>query len=400
MEEIVYDDVSYKGEPGTLTVNDKVFHYQAHATKTSVKCSWARVEKRQLSPETAKAHMIKLILISGKTAVFTVADRASLEELRNDMQARMEAARGRNQDDMTFRSNTSDFTKSMKSSEDKMDFTSRSTKSVNWQDEPVKPKAQRTGSSAASKRSTTSVQRYEEKQQDRNDGMGWCCFGTLFCWLLVCCICVAIAIAAFLVYWFVLKDSDVLEEVGIVESQNKSLPPDWGHEERYGIRAVEHEWDSEEVTLSYRVSDYILENSISYKVYDGLGCRTDANDITRSNQYLFIDFQHPKDEGPNLSNRGTGTRGPFDLTFSLNKGQISDAPFFVPIGLNTAQLNFCIGLSIDYNQVEWWKQKKEVSENDSCCFGGQVVEYIDILTVLFCGSLSSLRSTLWKRQFK
>ena len=63
------------------------------------------------------------------------------------------------------------------------------------------------------------------------------------------------------------------------------------------------------------------------------------------------------------SNKGTGTRGPFELHFALNKGQISDAPFFVPIGLNTAQLNFCIGLIVDYNQVEWWKKEKEVRVN-------------------------------------
>ena len=77
MEEIVYEDVGYKGEPGTLTVNDKIFHYQAHSTKTSVKCSWARVEKRQLSPETAKAHMIKLILYF---IIFVTLSRRTMKE--------------------------------------------------------------------------------------------------------------------------------------------------------------------------------------------------------------------------------------------------------------------------------------------------------------------------------
>jgi hypothetical protein len=41
----ILSNVSYKQEVGTLTMNDKVFHYQANApSKTSVKCSWARVE--------------------------------------------------------------------------------------------------------------------------------------------------------------------------------------------------------------------------------------------------------------------------------------------------------------------------------------------------------------------
>ena len=94
----MYEDVNYKGKAGSLTLNDKVFHYQANNTKTSVKCSWVRVEKRQLSPETANQNMIKLVLVSGKTAVFTVKNRVVLEEMRNDMQNRMDAAKTRIED--------------------------------------------------------------------------------------------------------------------------------------------------------------------------------------------------------------------------------------------------------------------------------------------------------------
>lgn len=352
MEEIVYEDVSYKGEPGHLTVNDKVFHYQSDTSKTSVKCSWARVEKRQLSPESAKAHMVKLILVSGKSAVFTVRDRETLEELRNDMQLRMEAAKLRTEDP-----NKASVTKSMKRSEDDLDRLDQSTKSVKWQDEPV-----RRASVNGSKTSYRETKRSYREEKD--DGWCGCLCGTLACWLLCCIICLLIAIAAFLVYWFVLKDEEVLEAVGINDSpaKDKNLPPDDGHEDRYGIRAVNHEWNSEEVTLKYMLSDYILDDSISYIVYDGLGCRTDANDITRSNQYLFIDWRLPKgDGGPDLYNKGTGTRGPYELYFTLNKGQIQDAPFYTQVGLETAQLNFCIGLSIDYNKVDYWSREQEVN---------------------------------------
>lgn len=366
MEEIVYEDVSYKGERGTLTVNDKVFHYQAHNTKTSVKCSWARVEKRQLSPETAKSHMIKLILVSGKNAVFTVHDRATLEEMRNDMQTRMDAARAR-QDD-TSRSTMSDFTKSQRMSEDRMDAsrasqTRASARGVAWQDEPIKPKKRSTTTRTTTTRASTNSTNTQQEETKRGDPCGWCLCGTLICWLITCCLCILIAIAIALIYWFVLKDSDevnsVLNDVGIKDS-DKSLPPDHGLEERYGIRAVNHEWDSEQVTLSYQLSDYIMDDSVSYILYDGIECRTSATDITRTNVYLFMDFSKPQDSKPNLSNKGTGTRGPFELTFSLNVGQLSDAPFFTPVGLDKAQLNFCVGLSIDYNKVEYWDEEKEV----------------------------------------
>jgi len=358
MEEIVFEDVSYKGEPGNLTVNDKVFHYQADSTKTSVKCSWARVEKRQLSPESAKTHMVKLILVSGKSAVFTVRDRETLEELRNDMQNRMEAAKARCADPnrASFR------TKSMRMSEDDLDRLDQSRKSVKWQDEPV-----RRGSVNNNKSRITSVREtrsYREEPKERDDDPCGCFFGTLMCWLFCCCICLLVAIAAFLVYWFALKDEDFLEAVGIDDSpiKNKDLPPDEGHEDRYGIRAVNHEWNSEEVTLKYMLSDYILDDSINFIVYDGLGCRTDANDITRSNQYIFIDWRLPKnDGGPDLNNKGTGSRGPYELYFTLNKGQIQDAPFYTQVGLETAQLNFCIGLSIDYNKVDYWSREQEVN---------------------------------------
>lgn len=101
---------------------------------------------------------------------------------------------------------------------------------------------------------------------------------------------------------------------------------DYGNEERYGIRAVHHEWTSEEVTLQYQLSDYILDDSIKYILYDGLGCRTDASDITQSNQYLFIDFSAPRDSEPNLANKGTGTRGPFELQFTVNKPKHRNCP--------------------------------------------------------------------------
>lgn len=338
-----YGDVTYKGEKGMLVVTDKVFHYTANgASKTSVKCSWGRVEKRQLSPENSDVHMIKFVLVSGKTAAFELPDRAALEELRKDAQSRMELAKQQ------------DVKSSRRASE--TGFGDPSTRSGrDWVDEPSERVTKRT-SNVQRRRSSTSGSR-------NGDACGWCCFGTLVCWLCVCIICILIALVAFLIYWFVVKDNEenVLKTIGIDDSPtvDRNRPPDVGEEERYGIRSVYHDWDQDSVTLQYKLSDYIMDNSIQYRLYDGLDCRNSNKDITRDGNWLFIDLKLPADGGADLTNDGRGSRD-VDIHFTLNKGEISEAPFFLPNGLEKARLNFCMGLIVNYNQVDYWSQVEEV----------------------------------------
>lgn len=331
----VYDDVTYKGEQGTLVINDKVFHYKAAHSNTSVKCSWARVEKRQLSPENSSTHMIKLVLVSGKTAIFQVKDRRTLDEIRKDAQARMDAAKKGGKGDMS---------KSQRDVEDRMDSNRQSDRK--WADEPV------------SRRNSNN----NNNNNDRSDPCGWCCVGTLVCWLCTCLCCLAILAAAFCVYWFVYRDNEdeILKQIGINDGPvDTTVPPDHGQESRYGIRSVNHDWNSEEVTLTYQVSDYILDNSLRYVLYDGLECRRNNNDITRGNTYLFMEMILPKDGGADLSNEGRGSRQ-VEIHFTINKGEITSAPFYYPNGLEKARLNFCIGLLVNYNRVDYWTQEKEV----------------------------------------
>jgi len=182
------------------------------------------------------------------------------------------------------------------------------------------------------------------------------------------CACITfllVAIAAFLVYWFIFQDDDdeVLRAIGIPDGPTTQLdtskPPDYGNEARYGIRSVFHDWNQDELTLNYKVSDYILDSSMHYVIYDGLDCRRSNNDITSSNKYLFIDFKLPTDGGADLTNEGRGSRD-VDLHFTLNKGEITQAPFFLPNGLDMGRLNFCLGLVVNYNQVDYWSRVEEV----------------------------------------
>lgn len=347
-----YGDITYKGEKGMLVITDQVFHYTANGTsKTSVKCSWNRVEKRQLSPENSPVHMIKFVLISGKTAVFEVPNREALEELRRDAQSRMDLAKA----NASMRASTA----SRRSSE--AGFTDPSTRSGrDWVDEP-------SDNGTVKRRASSTVQRRRSSTSGspNGDACGWCCAGTLVCWLCTIIICILIALAAFLVYWFVIKDNedDVLKTIGIDDSPtvDRNKPPDFGNEERYGIRGAYHEWDSEEVTLQYKLSDYIMDQSIDYRLYDGLDCRRSANDITGDGDWLFTRLILPNDGGADLTNEGRGSRD-VDINIKLNRGEITDAPFFYSNGLEAGRLNFCIGLIINYNQIDYWSRVEEVSQ--------------------------------------
>ncbi|CAB9516589.1 expressed unknown protein [Seminavis robusta] len=338
-----YANVTYKQENGTLTLNDKVFHYQADApSKTSVKCSWARVEKRQLSPASSKQHMIKMLLVSGKTAVFTVKNRQMLEDLRTSCQAHMEAAKAAKAIEDPKKS----IRQSQRDTEAAMD-SQRHSSVTSWRDEPVNNKNDK-----------------RDDDRDRDRFCAGCCAGTTFCLILICIICLLLAVTCFLIYWFVLKDTDavqnVLKETGI-KDKDRSRPPDVGEESRYGIRAVHHEWDSDEVSLQYELSDYIMDDSVKFILYDGLDCRLSDKDITRDNQWLFIFLNNPVgDGGAKLYNEGRGTRD-FEVHFTLNKGQITDAPFFTPNGLDAGRLSFCVGLSVSYNKVDYWEYTEEVN---------------------------------------
>ncbi|CAB9516588.1 expressed unknown protein [Seminavis robusta] len=327
-----YANVAYKQENGTLTLNDKVFHYQADApSKTSVKCSWARVEKRQLSPASSKQHMIKLLLVSGKTAVFTVKNRQMLEDLRTSCQAHIEAAKAAHAIEdpkRSIRQSQRDTT---------MDSQQRNASVTSWHDEPVNDE--------------------DYSKKNLNTLCSLICAGMICCIILMC-------IQFFLIYWFHLKE-DVqtifTETTGSIMEDDRSRPPDVGKESRYGIRSVNHEWDSDEVSLQYQLSDYIMDDSVKFILYDGLDCRRSDKDITRDNQWLFIFLNNPVgDGGAKLYNEGRGSRD-FEVHFTLNKGQITYAPFFTPNGLDAGRLSFCVGLSVSYNKVDYWEYTKEVN---------------------------------------
>lgn len=96
MEEVLYEDVKYKGKMGSLMLNDEMLVYQADPPyKSSVKCSWALIAKRQVCAKSAAQQHIKIVTLSGKTAAFYVRDRETLEEIREDMKQRINEMRAK-----------------------------------------------------------------------------------------------------------------------------------------------------------------------------------------------------------------------------------------------------------------------------------------------------------------
>ena len=188
------------------------------------------------------------------------------------------------------------------------------------------------------------------------------------------CLCFLILVVAVLavVYFVILKDdgNEILENIGVRTPRNESIPPDWGEEDRYGIRNVTYQWSDDFVTLKYEVSDYILDDSVSYILYDGDKCRRGAKDITDTDNHLFLSLRPPQDSGPKLQNEGTGNRT-FEIDLKLNKDSFTEAPYYVAAGLYAGQMTFCIGYSIIYNRVNYWEKELEVSLLD--CIGSSNV---------------------------
>lgn len=353
-----HDHVVYKDATGVLTCTDKLFEFEAQdGKKGSVKVSWARVEKRQLSPPNAPKPMMKLILTSGKQVVFEVPSRDVLEELRADVQSRMDYTAAQ----------AAAATQSQRDLENGIDGGQKSMRE--WVDEPEDAALTKNGNGR--KRVTTTTKRTittttDDSKDDRSSMWSCCCVGSIF-WVCICiCLLLLVAVVLGLVYWFVIKDSP--KDILGITSRNESQPPDWGHGERYGIRQVNYTFDTETLTLQYEISDYILDNSVSYILYNNDQCRKGKNNVvTNTDPYLFITIDDPKDNGANLKNNGQGSRE-FDVVVQLRKDTITNAPYYVSsgvVGINgqtQAQLTFCIGLSIIYNRVQYWNKQLEVRD--------------------------------------
>lgn len=214
-------------------------------------------------------------------------------------------------------------------------------------------------------RSRKSYQSEKSKEQDppiresNRCGMG-CCIPILCC--LFCLAIIAGVGAAFYLGYFdeIIEDStSVVDEGGNVNTDGTAIdpskPPDYGKEFLYGIMAYTLTHTPEDVTISYKVSDYILNDSIEYKLYNNPQCRAggEAGDITQRN-FLFIDVQY--DSTP----KGDGTDGRFiDIVVKPNFFTISDSEIYNSISFNKATVAFCLGLTVIYNQQQWWINKVE-----------------------------------------
>ena len=376
----VYRNVVYKGVSGNLTITPKVFSYESdHNDNDSVKpitvkCSWTRVRKRQLSPPGAAQPMLKLVLVSGRTAVFEVSDVTALIRLVRDVKRRMEAAPTANTTTTSSTANVDALSNTPRSVQ--VASGPRTTTSP----EDNKDKTPSTGTPSTiedmeqpARRRRKSKPDGDDNEEEDDDHPSWCypcCWEDL--WFLLCMgmTFVVVILVISIVYWTVLRDDPSGRSPQTPPCQGPDCPPDDGLEAYYyGIRAVEYVWTSTEVRLEYYVSDYILDTSVDVTLWDGTDCRDSENQaLPHDNPYFRVDFMDGAalDGGANLDNQGRGTRQ-FDITIqvlpNISSTAISEAPFFVPRGVTGEKgwLRFCVDFSIRYNQYKGYNGTAEVN---------------------------------------
>jgi len=131
--------------------------------------------------------------------------------------------------------------------------------------------------------------------------------------------------------------------------------PDYGSEYLYGIKAYTITYTADVVTVSYKISDYILDSSIGYKLYNNSGCREGGNDIT-DQSYLFVDIEG--DETP--QGVGDGTRF-VTVDLKANFLTVPASPIYFVEGFDKATISFCLAFTVLYNEVVWWDKEEEVN---------------------------------------
>lgn len=398
-----YENVIYKGETGTLTLTQKFFHYQANIADASVKCNWARVEKRQLSPPGAEKPLLKLILSSGRTTVFEVDSTSTLLDLVKEAKARMEQAEQEPKPPQALEQapepqldSVDSPTSKRKSAKEKREEegenannkpkTKRSSvkpqprrkdnKDDNDDGDEEAPKKRRSSTSSATPpRLPGTADPFLTQAKDRRDDsratICYCCWDSIYCWICLAATVVLVLGIAVLIYFFAIKDKggshdrkNSLEQCA--DPMSPSCPPDDGLEDRYGIRAVEYVWTTNEVRLEYYISDYILDSSVDFVVYDGVECRDSQDEeVPKDNEWLKVQLMDgaPQDGGANLYNEGKGTRQ-FDIVLSpRTESRLQDAPFYAinSAAVDRAFLRVCVGFHVHYNQIDGFNQTIEVN---------------------------------------
>lgn len=501
--------VFYHSEPGILTLTDKVFHYQSHDTSpdknASVKCSWARVEKRQLSPPGTGHPQLKLVLVSGRTAVFEVEKLPQLLALVKDVKLRMDCAVERkahqeqeklaqenerlaNQQEEDLKAEeeeaaaqatnksplippsgppypppppppttgfedesihledlNADNAKPVSAvasnnkkgamppkkddglrgsknrasvapvlpplTEENDDNKSSSALDVEQapgKDSPGKESTASTTDSDRARDSTPSTvivsedfdtikkgdgeedtdEEDKKKASDDEDSAsqqsrkkGGCLAFLDNSWSWMCLVMTLIAIALFAVVLYLLLgngddgNSSLVTPPPGVNCDEIECPPDYGLEGRYGIRRVDYVWTPEYLRLEYIISDYILDGSINFAVWDGQDCRGKDQQVNvKNNTFLWVELvDSPEvDGGTNLYNEGKGKRH-LDILIRLLGGvDVTTAPFYVQNGVvGMSWYRFCVGFYINYNQVDDYTGLVEVraymNEHAFCC---------------------------------
>jgi hypothetical protein len=112
-----------------------------------------------------------------------------------------------------------------------------------------------------------------------------------------------------------------------------------------------------EFDLDYKISENIGDAQISYKVYDGIDCSKDSNEVTDNNEYLFSTLLLKPDE---IESSGNNTSlQDKKLKIRIDTDKIRFTPLYADYG-SFSQIYFCVRFSA-FHQEEGSDKRIEVN---------------------------------------
>ena len=388
----------------------------SNSSRTCCKCKykWNQVLQRQLSPPNAVVQpMLKLIILSNDdrgprtvVVVFSVVDNSTLIRLVKNVKIRMDnsnaaaaatggaaaaaaaaAAESGSSVNATDDSNSNNVQKattapvSSLEEEERAAFLSGTPIHDPVLHNPIKQKQNEDNN--------------DDTNDEEDDEKWWyCCWDDLWFFSCIGMLFVVVLLICGVIYITVLGRKHDSKSVSTElkrplpppckndndnnNNDNNNLPdcpPDYGLESRFGIRAVEYVWTTNDLDLQYFISDYVLESSIDYNVYDfekdssnnnNNKCDTTAPSPS-ANLFQLRLLQKDDDDATaasvHLYNKGQGTKK-IDLQLKMhsnvNSSTIIEATAFSPSGVTGQKgyLTFCLEFVIYYND---YRDQEEIS---------------------------------------
>jgi hypothetical protein len=147
---------------------------------------------------------------------------------------------------------------------------------------------------------------------------------------------------------------------------------------RWNIQEPAFNYTNLQFSLNWKVSDFVEDRFMDYRIYDGFGCKEGSNDITEESNdlingtaYLFTpgiipSALTPHNPGPTS---GSGERS-VHLRLSIQSANIAESPIFADDATQAqtrAEVRFCVRYSL-WNDYPLLEDSLEVSFQETLIY--------------------------------